>query len=540
MVRPENEDSEVHETSPLLAPSENNVAVERTSGLPILHNALRKAYICAFAVSLSFAITQVPLLYVFRVMACDAYYEKHSLPNPELHDRCDVREIEARTATAVALLAGSTTIFGLLNLLVTGWCIKRFGVKIALLISVFWSAARLLIQNIGVMTGSNLGILIVQSSQIVTIAGGPYGYVLALNSFVTDIVPHEDRTSAIGRLQGYMQIGSAVGMLIGGVTGEAFGLVFPFRITLLLFLLCSWYVALCLPTIPPEKDTVARETNTGISRFLGPLHIFTPQKWILPSGHTSTQFGALTLGIGVFLAILATGYIPTLLQMYSTNEFHFSTMENGWLIFMYSSLRGLYLTFIFPCIISAGRKWMRSRTKDSETGSIDPEADPLLTHVPIAPNEIASIDPAETETEPLNQPPPEEEENFAFDLFYARASLIVDGVLTAGAMFVSQGWQMFLVAAILPLAAGTGSASKGTLLQMVPSHERVDALAAITLVENFARLSTTALLGMIFAVLAGVGKAWAVFGCNAGIAVLGFIILCLSRFPPMGSRRVDG
>jgi hypothetical protein len=31
--------------------------------------------LCAFLVSLSFGITQVPMLYVFRIMACDAYYE---------------------------------------------------------------------------------------------------------------------------------------------------------------------------------------------------------------------------------------------------------------------------------------------------------------------------------------------------------------------------------------------------------------------------------------------------------------------------------
>lgn len=54
---------------------------------------------------------------------------------------------------------------------------------------------------------------------------------------------------------------------------------------------------------------------------------------------------------------------------------------------------------------------------------------------------------------------------------------------------------MYLVAAVLPFAAGTGSASKGTILQMVgsgaSSSERTDALAGVSLVENMARLSTS-------------------------------------------------
>lgn len=501
-------------------------------------SVLYRAFLCGFIVSLSFGVTQVPMLYVFRLMTCDAYYENHPLPGPEKGDRCAVPEIEASSARAIALVGASTMICGLINLLVTGWTIKRFGVKVGLLISVFWPAARLAVQNIGVMMGGNTGILIVQCSQIITVVGGPNGYILALNSFVTDIVSHEGRTGAIGRLQGFMLIGAAVGFLAGGLLGDAFGIIAPFRITLILFLLSSIYVLLALPSIPPEKDIVALQESTGFKRFIGPLHIFAPQKWILQDGRTSTQFGTLTLGTGVFLAILATGYIPTLLQMYSTHQFNFGTRENGWLISMYSTLRGLYLTFVFPRIISFGRNWMRSHNANSQRG-ISPEEDPLLDEVPIAPNEIGPIDSMDNDAEPINPPPPEEEETFEFDLFYARASLFTDGLLTGLAMFVSKGYQMFLVAAILPLAAGTGSASKGTILQMIPSHERVDALAGITLVENIARLSTTAVFGLAFAALAEVNTIWAIFGCNSAIALVGFIVLCLSRFPPEGSRRPD-
>jgi hypothetical protein len=93
-------------------------------------------------------------------------------------------------------------------------------VKPALLIQVFWPAIRLLVQNIGVAAGGKNGIIIMQCSQIITIIGGPNGYVLALNSFVTEVSTHEQRTGALGRLQGCMMVGAALGFLIGGLIGE--------------------------------------------------------------------------------------------------------------------------------------------------------------------------------------------------------------------------------------------------------------------------------------------------------------------------------
>jgi hypothetical protein len=144
----------------------------------------------------------------------------------------------------------------------------------------------------------------------------------------------------------------------------------------------------------------------------------------------------------------------------------------------------------------------------------------------------------ETE-DPPNPPPQDDQETFAFDLFYARFSVLLDSILTGSAMFVTKGWQMYVVALVLPFAAGTGAASKGSILQMLPSSDRVDALSGITLVENIARLSTTAVFGILYSLLAEVGQTHLVFVCNAAVALLGFFVLLCSRFPPKGSRRVD-
>ncbi|KAF2845348.1 MFS general substrate transporter [Plenodomus tracheiphilus IPT5] len=533
MVAPQdvNTAAVVQETTPLLQREEPKER-DGTRGSAVLF----RAFLCAILVSMTFGITQVPILYAFRLMTCDAYYESHD-PDPNAADICAGREIEAGTARAFALLAASTTIFGLVNLLLARWTIKRLGVKRALMFQFLWLALRLLIQTIGVTKGSQMGIIIVQCSQIITILGGPNGYVLCLNTLVADIVESEARTGALGRLQGFMYMGSAIGFLLGGLIGDAFGIVAPFQTALGLFLLCFVYVTLSLPPIASheEDQKTLVEPPVGVARFLGPLRAFAPQKWRLPDGRTRTQFGALTLGTGVFLGILATGYIPVLLQMYATSEFHFSTSENGGLIFLYSSLRGAFLSLLFPRIIAAGRRWLSGTTADQEE---DMESPVHVNIIPPTPAVQEVLDPLDNE-EPFNPPLEDERETFEFDLFYARFSLLVDGMLTGLAVFVSKGWQMYVVAVLLPFAAGTGAASKGTILQMLPDSDRVDALSGLTLVENIARLSTVAVFGLLFAALAEVGQSHLTFVCNAAVASLGFVVLLFARFPPRGSRRVE-
>jgi hypothetical protein len=253
-------------------------------------------------------------------MTCQAYYDKHSSPpTGSLKDRCSIPVIESSTAKAVSLLGAGTTLFGLINLFVTGWTIKKIGVKGALLIQVFWPAVRLAVQNIGVTLGKrhgggDAGIIIVQCSQIITIIGGPNGYLLALNSFITEVTEHEQRTPALGRLQGAMFFGTSIGYLVGGEISERFGIIWPFRVTLGLFCLSTLYVFLGLPWIPKPEATEVVAKIQGIRRFFGPLKVFAPQKWALLDGRIQREFGPILLAFGVYLGILATGYIPVLLQ----------------------------------------------------------------------------------------------------------------------------------------------------------------------------------------------------------------------------------
>lgn len=55
--------------------------------------------------------------------------------------------------------------------------VKKFGPRSALLQQTIVPAIRLLAQIVGVMTGKRAGINIIQFTQVITIIGGPVGYV---------------------------------------------------------------------------------------------------------------------------------------------------------------------------------------------------------------------------------------------------------------------------------------------------------------------------------------------------------------------------
>lgn len=66
---------------------------------------------------------------------------------------------------------------GTFNLFVSGWMVKKFGARTALLAQTIVPAIRVLAQIIGVVAGKRAGIVIIQSTQIITILGGPVGYM---------------------------------------------------------------------------------------------------------------------------------------------------------------------------------------------------------------------------------------------------------------------------------------------------------------------------------------------------------------------------
>ncbi|KAF3762801.1 hypothetical protein M406DRAFT_31187, partial [Cryphonectria parasitica EP155] len=484
-----------------------------------------KVLLAGFIISFSFSFTQVPIFYVFHLMECDVYYETHP-PYTGPGDRCSLNEIAAGTATQFSLLGMSTTFCGTLNLFLTGWTVKKWGPRFALVLQTFIPAIRVATQVLGVLAGGAAGETIIQSTQLITILGGPAGYILVVNTIAGELVEPMQRTAVFGQLQGCIMLGQAIGYLLGGMTGDAFGIRMPFQVAFFLFLISSAYARFVLPFISPESLSDGKKDTGrggGVSGFLAPLKIMAPQHVRLFSGRVTKHYGVLFLCCGIFLGVLATGYAPLLIQMYATAYFDFSQADNGWLMSGNALMRSFFLFFIFPRIISAGR----SCDEDQDALARIPSR-PEELEVPVAGNQ-ADQDPLALEQSELT----DEEERTAchFDLFFLRWSLLVDGLLTAGAALCTRNWHIYLAAFLLPFGSGSAPAGKGVITEMCSHSQRTDALNAVTLVENIARLATQGFFGFLFSALAETGQAYLTFYVNAAVAIVGMAVLYLSHFP---------
>jgi MFS family permease len=373
-------------------------------------------------------------------MECDVYYSSHP-PFTGAGNRCNLPEINARTAQQVSYLGMSTSFFGVLNLFVCGWFMKLWGPRWAFVSQTALLGLRVSTQVIAVTLGGRVGIIMFQATQAIGIVGGPAGYQLVVNTAISETVSAEKRTLVFGRLQGAIMLGTAFGFLLGGILGDAFSIRRPFETAFFLYVASTIYGALFMPTLPPE--VLKQRQSKGIKGFFAPLRIISPRNYRLESGKIVRNHGLVTLAVGIFLGVLASGYAPILLQMYATSAFNFGTTENGALMFGNALIRGLFLILVFPRVISSGRAWF------SGTNRKPPSSEEVI--IPTEPEEFEVPAGQDAPLEPVNPPGTKDEaDGIEFDLLFVRWSLLVDSVVTAIAGFSTQGWQAYMGECLWP------------------------------------------------------------------------------------------
>lgn len=373
-------------------------------------------------------------------MACEEFY-KHAPPYEGSGDRCARNEINAAAAQQVAIMGCATVLCGMTNLFVASWEMRKYGPKKALAIQTFFPAIRVAIQASSLYIGARTGIIIMQLSQLTGVWGGPAGYILILNTIVAEITEPAGRTAMFGRLQGVLMLGVSLGLIVGGILAEKFGISRPFEVAGVSFLTSSTYVLSFVPYIDPR--TLSSDDNRlkakGPLGFLAPLKVLGAQKVRLTDGRIKRHLGISFLAYGIFTGVLATGYAPTLIQMYSMAAFEFTSTNNSLLMSVNCLVRGIFLMFVFPQIISFGRN-VYKKTDASLPGT--PDDSPLPTHA-------HDIDPLPAvvadQEEPTKPPMPVTmTQGAGFDLFFLRGSLLIDGIITASSAFATQGWHMYL------------------------------------------------------------------------------------------------
>ncbi|KAI6379825.1 hypothetical protein MCOR25_001958 [Pyricularia grisea] len=528
----------VDESTPLLNPDSYRGTPTKQSWS--IWSPTNRVLVAGFLITLSFSYTQVPIVYIFRQMVCDVYYddEHHSpLQGSNGRDRCDRNEIASRTAAQLAILAVSTTLCGTCNLFISAWQAKTMGPRAALMIQVFIPGIRVAAQIVGVLLGGQKGIITFQATQIITTFGGPAGYILLVNSIASELVDSKQRTAVFGKLQGCIMLGQAIGFLAGGMLGDSFGIRRPFETAFVCFLIATIYVRLAIPYLPPSADVAGKNAPKGIKGFFAPLKVLKPQKLRLANGQVKKHYGMFFLCCGVFMGVLATGYVTMLVQLYASNAFGFTQADNGRLVSGNALMRAGFLTFMFPKIIEWGRKWFiqASPTQPSEVEDppLEMPTEPRLFNAP------TGVQGHDQSPEPMAPAPVQETAGRGFDLYFLRWSLLVDAAVTSVSAYATEGWHMYIAAFLLPFASGTAPAAKGVITEMCPPSQRTDALGAITLVENIATLSTLSVFGFVFSTLSEIGQAHLTFFLNAAVAVLAMIVLLFSHFPPANSDLVQ-
>ena len=131
--------------------------------------------------------------------------------------------------------------------------------------------------------------------------------------------------------------------------------------------------------------------------------------------------------------------------MYATAVFEFQQGDNGWLMSGFAFMRAAFLIVLFPRIISYGRKWYQSqsrteRSRETARRQSEPQSPP---QPPTNPEELDVPIGSFAEEEPVQATEADEDEGTAFDLFFLRISLVVDGILTMCAAFATERWHIY-------------------------------------------------------------------------------------------------
>ena len=136
--------------------------------------------------------------------------------------------------------------------------------------------------------------------------------------------------------------------------------------------------------------------------------------------------------------------------------FDFNQDDNGRLMSSFSLVRGIFLIFIFPQVISLGRKWFQrrfARKKMEEEGEEegnssgserDTDSESRDDVLPTSPQQIEAPIVSQAVDEPVSAEPTHNPYYCAFDLFFLRWSLVLDGALTTICAYATQKWHIYL------------------------------------------------------------------------------------------------
>lgn len=100
-------------------------------------------------------------------------------------------------------------------------------------------------------------------------------------------------------------LGMALGLWLGGMIGDRFGIRSPFLTAFVLFCGASAYARTALPYIAPDAMTDGKARPKGVAGFLAPLRVLAPQKiQLAATGTIRNHYGVFFLCVGIFFGVV--------------------------------------------------------------------------------------------------------------------------------------------------------------------------------------------------------------------------------------------
>lgn len=480
------------ENSPLLA-GQNGSADSKPGSSSSRFMRFQRAHLALPVVFLGFmsgAITVTTSLQIVRIIACQFWYGRHdpsqippSGPIPEpLCDAPGPQKLFAQITQAAVIidLCG-----GLITSSPIGTLSAKFGRKpLIIAVSILAIIAPLIL--LVALYSSSMGLIFL--STVIGSIGGIRQLILLSTMFIVDV--SHDPAPVLSVLEGSIFFGEAISFSLGGlITKWSGNVTYVFWIQVAICLVLFFYIVLALPESFGYEQRAARaaevaaERSRGRSRdsrpnltrsrsaslervrdtagaFSRPIALIWPQRDPITGKRNKRLF---ILSVAILLAFTGSSYAGPGFLVYSTNRFHATPEQNGYLLSSFAGGRALYLFIMLPPILKWGRAWYKRRH-------------PTEAHV------------AGTESDSTNS---------QFEVHLLAFSWLVNSIALVGVGLSPSFTAASACLLFITIASGANPCISTIVSASVDPLARGEALAAIALVRSVAEFLSPIVLGSI-------------------------------------------
>ncbi|QRW16861.1 major facilitator superfamily transporter [Rhizoctonia solani] len=364
--------AEPTETSSLLAEHDEAQPIQRFSRSRIMR--FQRAHLAlpvAFLGFMSGSIAVTTSIQIVNIIACQLWYNAHdpSKVPPSGHipeELCQAPEVQSLFARIIQILIIVDICGAVVTSSPIGTLSAKFGRKPIFIIIALLYAISPLVIIAALYQGS---LVLVVFSTVIAAIGGPRQLSLLTTMFIVDVSSDP---------------GPVLSILEGSVN---FGLTYVFWVQAAICTVLLFYIIIAIPeSFGWEKRTaraaevaaersrgrqrssrprLARSRSTSLERvqegvkesasaFSRPLALIWPKR-DPATGKRNKRM--MLLSVGVLLAYIGSAYSSTAYLIYTTNRFHATPDQNGYMLSSVAAGKTIYLLLLFPPILKTGHRF---------------------------------------------------------------------------------------------------------------------------------------------------------------------------------------